>query len=352
MNAGFQLNALDPNSLGDLKRLARTEAQSDEALRAAAKQFEALFLQMVMKSMRATTGQNGMMDSEQTRSWQGMLDQQRALDMTQSGGTGLSEMLYRQLGGKDAARPDAAGETGKTGFDLADVRRRPAIPAVLARAAESAAAPGGAALPVEARVPAMGAAASEGQFSALSVYERATLQTRLDAAVRSARDAGGTVSKSAQDFVTEVWPHAVDASRRTGIPAEFMVAQAALETGWGQKQLRHADGSPSHNLFNIKAGASWKGGTVSREVTEYADGQAYTERARFRAYGSYAESFRDYASLMTRSPRYAGVLGQTDAAAFARGLQDAGYATDPMYADKLTRIIGGNTLRSALATTG
>lgn len=232
MNKGVQLNALDPNSLGDLKRLARSEGGSDAALRAAARQFEGLFLQMVMKSMRATTGQNGMMDSEQTRSWQGMLDQQMALEMSQSGGTGLSEMLYRQLGGKAAVRPDAAGEAGKTGFDLADVRRRPAIPAVLARDAESAAAPRLAALPAEARVPALGAAATAGEFSALSVYERAALQTRLDAAVRSARDAGGEVSKSAQDFVTEVWPHAQEASRRTGIPAEFMVAQAALETGW------------------------------------------------------------------------------------------------------------------------
>lgn len=149
-----------------------------------------------------------------------------------------------------------------------------------------------------------------------------------------------------------MWPHAQEASRRTGIPAEFMVAQAALETGWGQKQLRHEDGSPSHNLFNIKAGSSWKGDTVSRDVIEYANGQAYTESSRFRSYGSYAESFRDYAQLMTRSPRYAGVLGQTDAAAFARGLQDAGYATDPMYADKLARIIGGNTLRNALAMAG
>ena len=116
--------------------------------------------------------------------------------------------------------------------------------------------------------------------------------------------------------------------------------------------MLHEYGSPSHNLFNIKAGSAWPGRTVAREVTEYADGQAYTEAAHFRSYGSYAESFRDYAQLMTRSPRYAGVLGQTDAAAFARGLQDAGYATDPMYADKLTRIIGGNTLRSALAMAG
>ena len=131
-----------------------------------------------------------------------------------------------------------------------------------------------------------------------------------------------------------------------------MVAQAALETGWGEKQLRHADGSPSYNLFNIKAGSAWTGKTVDRAVTEYAGGRAYTEPSRFRSYASYAESFRDYAELMTRSPRYAGVLGQTEVSGFARGLQDAGYATDPQYADKLTRIIGGATLRNALATLG
>ena len=131
-----------------------------------------------------------------------------------------------------------------------------------------------------------------------------------------------------------------------------MVAQAALETGWGEKQLRHADGSPSYNLFNIKAGSAWTGRTVDRAVTEYAGARAYTEASRFRSYSSYAESFRDYAQLMARSPRYAEVLGQTDASGFARGLQEAGYATDPQYADKLMRVIGGATLRNALATLG
>lgn len=365
MNAGFQLNAFDPNSLGDLKRLARSEGQQDVALRAAAKQFEALFLQMVMKSMRDATPASSLMDSEQTKMYQSLLDQQMALNLAQSRGAGMSEVIYRQLGGKsapagpaasvDGQAADAAGSAGgagKGGFDLANVIRRPAIPAVRGRELEASAVAALAGLPDAARVPGMGAGVGTGSFSAASIYERAALEARLSEAVRSARDASGAVSQSARDFVTEVWPHALEASRKTGIPAQFMVAQAALETGWGQKQLRHADGSPSHNLFNIKAGAAWTGRTVARDVVEYANGQAYTEPSRFRAYGSYAESFRDYANLMTRSPRYADVLGQTDPAAFARSLQDAGYATDPMYADKLTRIIGGNTLRNALALAG
>lgn len=367
MNAGFQLNAFDPNSLGDLKRLARSDGQQDVALRAAAKQFEALFLQMVMKSMRDATPASSMMDSEQTKMYQSLLDQQMALNMSQARGTGLSEVIFRQLGGKaaPAAAVDgqagegagAAGNTGiggagNTGFDLANVVRRAAIPAVRAREVEASAVAALAGLPDAARVPGMGAGVGTGSFSAASIFEKAALEARLNEAVRSARDATGAVSQPARDFVAEVWPHAVEASRKTGIPPQFMVAQAALETGWGQKQLRNPDGSPSHNLFNIKAGSAWKGDTVARDVTEYANGQAYTEPARFRAYGSYAESFRDYANLMTRSPRYADVLGQTDPAGFARSLQDAGYATDPMYADKLTRIIGGNTLRNALALAG
>ena len=146
-----------------------------------------------------------------------------------------------------------------------------------------------------------------------------------------------------------MWPQAVEASRATGIPARFLVAQAALETGWGKYELKNADGSPSHNLFNIKAGKRWAGDTVSTATTEYSNGVATRENARFRSYGSYAESFRDYARLISSNPRYAAVLGQDDAAAFARGLQSAGYATDPLYADKLARIINGNTLRTALA---
>ncbi|ENO89529.1 flagellar assembly peptidoglycan hydrolase FlgJ [Thauera linaloolentis] len=345
MNAGVQLNALDPNSFAELQRLARTEGQSNEALRAAAKQFEALFMQMLLKSMRDATPSNSLLDSDQTRMYQSMLDQQLALNLSQSRGTGLADALFRQLGGKDegaggadAALPGQGATGGNGGFDLAGAIRRPAISAVAGRAALA--------------VSPDRAGDSPAGLDTGSVAGNALLEARFREALQHVRDAGGAVSDKVRGFVAELWPHAVEASKRTGIPPAFMVAQAALETGWGEKQLRHADGRPSHNLFNIKAGSAWSGRTVDRAVTEYADGRAYTEAARFRAYSSYAESFRDYAELMTRSPRYAGVLGQTDAGGFARGLQDAGYATDPQYADKLTRIIGGTTLRSALAGIG
>jgi flagellar protein FlgJ len=170
----------------------------------------------------------------------------------------------------------------------------------------------------------------------------------------------------AAGFVQQHTAAAREAEAQTGIPATFMVSQAALETGWGRKEIRHGDGSPSFNLFGIKAGGNWKGPTAEVMTTEFVNGKAQKVMARFRAYGSYAESFADYARLMKESPRYqAAVSGArsagasslpnaatpaestrvADAAAgFARGLQRAGYATDPAYADKLTRVIN-TTLR-------
>jgi flagellar protein FlgJ len=149
----------------------------------------------------------------------------------------------------------------------------------------------------------------------------------------------------AAGFVQQHSAAARDAESQTGIPASFMVSQAALETGWGRKEIRHSDGSPSYNLFGIKAGASWRGPVAEVATTEYVNGKPQRATARFRAYGSYAESFADYARLMKDSPRYQSVVAKAgNANGFAQGLQKAGYATDPAYADKLTRVIN-TTLR-------
>jgi flagellar protein FlgJ len=169
------------------------------------------------------------------------------------------------------------------------------------------------------------------------------------AVIVPSKDVEASASPAASDFVNKIWPYAAEASRSTGIPATFLVAQAALETGWGRSEPRRADGQPSYNVFGIKAGRSWTGPTVEATTTEYVDGSAQRQVERFRAYGSYAEAFADYANLIATSSRYAAVVGTADAASFARGLQKAGYASDPAYADKLTRIIGGQTLKAALA---
>jgi flagellar protein FlgJ len=149
----------------------------------------------------------------------------------------------------------------------------------------------------------------------------------------------------AAGFVEQHTAAARKAEAETGIPAAFMISQSALETGWGRKEIRHADGTPSFNLFGIKAGPNWKGPVAEITTTEYINGRATKVTAKFRAYGSYEESFADYARLMKNSPRYADVVAQADSAkGFARGLQKAGYATDPAYAEKLGRVIN-TTLR-------
>lgn len=149
----------------------------------------------------------------------------------------------------------------------------------------------------------------------------------------------------AQDFIARHTGAAQKVEAETGIPSAFILSQAAHETGWGGKQIKNADGTPSHNLFGIKAGAGWKGAVTEVTTTEYVDGKPQKVKAKFRAYASAEESFRDYAKLMKDSPRYSKVVAQGGSAqGFAVNLQRAGYATDPAYADKLGRVIN-TTLR-------
>lgn len=156
-------------------------------------------------------------------------------------------------------------------------------------------------------------------------------------------------SAAQRAFVERMLPAAAAAERSTGIPAHFVVAHAALETGWGKSEPRRADGSPSFNVFGIKAGRTWQGSVAEAVTTEYVAGVAQTRVERFRAYGSYEEAFHDYANLLAGNPRYADVFETQEPASFARGLQAAGYATDPQYAAKLERIIGGIALRQLAA---
>jgi flagellar protein FlgJ len=302
-------SVFDVNSLVTLRQQAKNN--DPQALKAAAQQFEAVFLQMVLKSMRDATPHEGLFDSDQTRMYESLLDQQLAQVLSAKGGTGLAEMIEKQLGRSQSA---PAGDEGALPLHKPEQAYPLGTPAQ--------------AMPLPSQAPQSFPLNPDG---------------RQSSAAESALD--GT----ARDFIARVWPHALDASRATGIPASFLVAQAALETGWGRSEPRLADGRPSCNLFGIKAGRSWAGPTVEAATTEYVGGTAQRQVERFRAYGSYAESFRDYANLLVTSPRYAGVVGVRDAAGFARGLQKAGFATDPAYAAKLERIISGPILRATQA---
>ncbi|MBX3633858.1 MAG: flagellar assembly peptidoglycan hydrolase FlgJ [Rubrivivax sp.] len=281
--------AFDAQSLQSLKSRAASDPKA--AVREAARQFEALFMQELVKSMRATTLASGMLDNAGSQMGEQMLDTQFAGALAGRPG-GLSDAIMRQLERQMGLAPGPIPATGSAN----------ATPAPLAAAGTT---------PAPVRIP---------QTAALGFVQQ-----------------HGEAARSAESA--------------TGIPAAFMVAQAAHETGWGRREIRHADGTPSHNLFGIKAGPGWKGPVAEITTTEYVDGQPRKVTAKFRAYGSYAESFADYARLMKTSPRYAAVLERAQhadaagaASGFATGLQQAGYATDPAYADKLTRVIN-TTLR-------
>ena len=309
MNSGTAIpSVFDVQSLAKLKTDLRKA--DPQALKAAAQQFEAVFLQMVLKSMRAATPQTGPFDSDQSRFYQELLDAQLAQAMAAKGGTGLAAVIERQLSGTSAT----ATHTGEEGFPLMPPTR---------------------AFPLDAAGKAMPLPPADSPQPALPL-DRSPVRPSLSAA---AEIQPGAVSQPLT-FTASVWPHAVSASQATGIPAPFLAAHAALESGWGKSEPRFADGRPSHNLFGIKAGASWTGAVVEASTTEYVNGVAEKRVERFRAYGSYAEAFQDYAQLLAQSPRYAAVVGSRDATSFAQGLQRAGYATDPAYAAKLERVIG------------
>lgn len=309
-------SVFDAQSLSGLKNGLRRD--DPQALKAAARQFEAVFLQMMLKSMRAATPQTGMFDSDQTRFYQELLDAQLAQVMAARGGTGLAAVIERQL-----ARPGTAEGAGAAD----EAGGLPLAPPPSAYPVQSA--PRGLPLREEA-VPSSSVPLQDSPVRPAAPSAAGDAQTRA--------------------FIVSVWPQAQAASRATGIPARFLVAQAALESGWGRVVPRLADGRPSHNLFGIKAGGGWQGAVAETATTEYVHGAAQRRIERFRAYASPAEAFADYAQLLTQSPRYAGVVGSRDAAGFAQALQRAGYATDPAYAAKLERMIDNLAMVAAGAS--
>jgi flagellar protein FlgJ len=340
--------ASDVRSLDALKTGAAKDPQG--AVRQAASQFEALFMQMVLKSMRDSVPKSGMLEGPGADVYQGMLDTQFAQAMTGRPG-GLSELIAKQLMRNmrmdgAPAKADAADADGATALAMPRVSADGLARAMLARQAvrgsgedvdEPSVFPGG------AQAAAAAAAAAAARARAAGVRREAADGMPTLGAAGGAAGPGAEMPRAGGPqaaFVDRMWPAALSAQHRTGVPAAFIVGQSALESGWGRQEPRFADGRPSYNLFGIKAGPGWKGEVVEASTTEFVDGRAVRSVERFRAYGSYEESFADWARLMASSPRYAGVLrGGGSVESFAQGLQRAGYATDPEYASKLTRTI-------------
>jgi flagellar protein FlgJ len=314
----------DGRSLDALRR----EAQRDPhgAVKKAAQQFEALFMQMVLKSMRDALPKSGMLDSTAHEMYTGMLDQQLATKVAASG-TGLADMIARQL--------TRHMQTGAAAPSDAERSSATAAPPVAAQAAPPGRPDPNGVARYAALLPGRVIAGER-----MADAQRAAVPdapSEPAGAEASAAAAGDPVQRR---FVLRHWDHALAAQRQTGIPAKFIVGQAALESGWGRYEIRDATGRPSHNLFGIKAGPNWRGRTVEVTTTEYDNGVEKKVVERFRAYDNYGEAFRDWAQLMVSNPRYAAVLhAGSDARRFAQGLQRAGYATDPQYGVKLARLI-------------
>ncbi|BCX88642.1 flagellar protein FlgJ [Methylomarinovum tepidoasis] len=276
----------DFTQLAELRLQARQDRHT--ALREAAKQFEALFLELMLKQMRQASPGDPIFDNSRTDFYREMYDHQLALHLSRQGSVGIADMIVRQLGDGEPARPPAMPQPGIS---------RQAVPA---GGAKKAATPAPAATPTPEPAP--------------SRFE------------------------SPQQFIAALRPKARKAAAALGVDPDLLLAQAALETGWGKRIIHHPDGRSSHNLFNIKAGRSWEGDRVQVNTLEYLDGVAVKKRAAFRAYDDYDQSFADYADLL-RQPRYRRALRHAgDPEKYLRALQESGYATDPNYADKILAI--------------
>lgn len=288
--------AFDSKGLDELRQSSKNN--SPESIKEAAKQFEALFMTMMLKSMRQASSQDGMFDNEQSKLYTSMLDQQLSQKMA-SRGIGLADAMIRQLTNNQ-----------------------------MSQALES------------------DLSADQVQKSNMgNLVEHYVKQSQLstkgdDEPINFHVNGVSNGPKHVQEFTQKLGIHAQAASEVSGIPAKFMLGQAALESGWGKREIKGTDGSASHNVFGIKATGQWKGRTVDTLTTEYANGVAYQKIEKFRAYDNYGDAFKDYAKLLTDNPRYQNVIqNSADASSFAFELQKAGYATDPQYAQKLNRII-------------
>ncbi|CAH0534128.1 Peptidoglycan hydrolase FlgJ [Vibrio stylophorae] len=287
------------NDLSSLDRIRQASKGDDQtALKQAARQFEAIFTQMLFKSMRdANEGfRTDLFGDKNTRFYEQMRDEQLSLELSQNGSLGLADMIVAQLGGKtDKPTPQAMRNVA-----MDNSLRLPVDPDLARKSAEAA------------------ATRMEQQKALEQVM--AKLPTRFD---------------SPEDFVKALRPYAEKAGKMLGVDPAILIAQAALETGWGKKVIANAQRS-SHNLFNIKADPRWQGERINTQTLEFYNDIPVQERAAFRAYDNYQQSFHDYVNFLQQNPRYQHALTQTESPEqFVNAIHQAGYATDPKYAEKV-----------------
>lgn len=378
MKSTFDTSSLgnyhDLNSLQNLKAKSR---ESDEgklaAIKNVAKQFESMFVGMMLKSMRdanATFEEDNPLNSSEMKMYRDMYDQQLSMHLSEGRGIGIADALVRQLSqqipelsnlnrssnsgskfgmeaGLDGQIMDALGTDAALFGGLSSNEQAQQLPGIKLDSVTG--------LPFKNQEAWYGTTDSpqaQRVANAVKQYmDRQNIQMyaedekALKAGVEQARNKRDAF-ESPEDFVSTLWPVAQVAARKLNADPKALLAQAALETGWGKKVPQAADGESSFNLFGIKADRSWQGDKVSTETTEYVDGIARKENAEFRSYGSYVESMLDYTSFLQSRDHYQTALKQAeDAQSYLSELQNAGYATDPNYASKIVRIMNGNLLK-------
>ncbi|MDU6682638.1 MAG: flagellar assembly peptidoglycan hydrolase FlgJ [Enterobacteriaceae bacterium] len=285
--------AWDAQSLNDLKTKAGQDPQTN--LRPVARQVEGMFVQMMLKSMREALPKDGIFSSDSTRMYTSLYDQQIAQQMTAGKGLGLADMMVQQMsGGQAPVAPGDQMQQVPMKFDLETIN---------------------------------------------TYQSQAITQMVRKALPKAPENNDEPLSGDSKDFLAQLSLPARLASEQSGVPHHLILAQAALESGWGQRQISRENGAPSFNIFGVKATPSWKGPTTEITTTEYENGEAKKVKARFRVYSSYLEALSDYVSMLSRNPRYAAVTTAATPEQGAQALQNAGYATDPKYAQKLTSMI-------------
>lgn len=351
-----QDNYLDPNSLNSIKAMGRD--RDPQAIKEVAKKFEGLLVQQMLKSMREANdvfSEGNFLDSQTTRFHRDMLDQQTVLNLTSGPGIGLANHFYHQMMQNygSAMRPEADADK--------NVIEPKELSELMPRTAKN----------TSSVTPDTASALDDWIQDFLRMSDNGQTYATQDADEKHPSTApainhalisqllnkpqvttvrGGqksSISPSQENFVMLLKPHAEKAAAELQINPDVLIAQVALETGWGKHVIHDRAGENSFNLFNIKAGGQWQGDKVNVNTLEYREGIAAQEKSDFRKYNDYAESFSDYVRLMKNSPRYEKVLAAgKNSSAYAEALQSAGYATDPQYAKKIKSLLNSDVIKT------
>ncbi|GLR74921.1 flagellar assembly peptidoglycan hydrolase FlgJ [Aliivibrio sifiae] len=313
------------HDVGGLDKLRKSAVNGDQdsqdkALRAAAEQFESIFTQMLFKSMRNANSsfKSDMMSSDNQQFFEQMRDDQMSTELSKKGSLGLADMIVAQLGASMNQEPPVQSGNNLE-QDARTAMRKAATDETLR-------------LPADYVYPNTSEAKQESQVESPAIAQ-------LEKALAARPVQQPQKFESPQQFVDTMKPYAEKAAKALGIDSNVLIAQAALETGWGKKVIQNSVDS-SHNLFNIKADRSWQGDKIAKNTLEYHDNIAVTENAAFRSYDNYEESFSDFVRFLNQNPRYERALQQTQSSeSFIKGIHSAGYATDPNYSDKVMSVM-------------